>query len=198
MPKSKYYQSKYQKKLKSEIKKYLIKKKASKVKICPICKKRFQPRVSYQVYCSTKCCRNSVRKEKKWKPKILCCLVCSKKFRQKTTNQKYCSKKCQDISTSPEWQFEHKEELKNYWLKLRFEVFKRDNFTCQYCGRNVKKDKIKICCDHIIPRKKGGKDTIDNLTTACEDCNLGKRDVLLTERLLVKDKNLSTLTRLRK
>lgn len=72
------------------------------------------------------------------------------------------------------------------WYKIRFEIFKRDNFTCQYCGRNVKKDKIKIHCDHIIPRSKGGKNNKKNLITSCEECNLGKSDVLLEDKILNK------------
>ena len=57
----------------------------------------------------------------------------------------------------------------------------RDNFICQYCGRNVKEDKIKLQADHKIPRSKGGKDVFSNFITACEECNLGKGDILLLE-----------------
>jgi len=56
--------------------------------------------------------------------------------------------------------------------KLRFEVFKRDSFTCQYCGRSA--PEIILHADHIEPRKHGGDDTILNLLTSCLDCNLGK------------------------
>jgi hypothetical protein len=56
---------------------------------------------------------------------------------------------------------------------LRFEVFRRDNFTCRYCGRSS--PSVVIHCDHKHPRSKGGKDEIDNLVTACVDCNFGKR-----------------------
>jgi hypothetical protein len=76
-----------------------------------------------------------------------------------------------------------------HYCKLRFEVFKRDNFTCQYCGRNVKENGIKLCVDHVIPVSKGGQTISDNLTTACYDCNLGKKDILLELKLLNKIKN---------
>lgn len=56
--------------------------------------------------------------------------------------------------------------------KIRFEVFKRDNFTCQYCGK--KAPEVVLHADHIEPKSKGGKDTLLNLVTACIDCNLGK------------------------
>jgi len=57
-------------------------------------------------------------------------------------------------------------------VKKRFDVFKRDNFTCQYCSR--KPPKVPLECDHIVPVCKGGNNTIDNLITACFDCNRGK------------------------
>ena len=56
--------------------------------------------------------------------------------------------------------------------RLRFEVFKRDAFTCQYCG--AQPPEIVLVCDHIDPVKLGGLTTIDNLVTSCEACNQGK------------------------
>lgn len=67
-------------------------------------------------------------------------------------------------------------------FRKRFEVFKRDNFTCQYCGRSVKRHKAVLVVDHIFPKKKGGKDDLSNFITSCTDCNLGKRDNLLTDK----------------
>lgn len=56
--------------------------------------------------------------------------------------------------------------------KLRFEVFKRDSFTCQYCGR--KAPDVILECDHIVPVADGGPTTMMNLVTSCMDCNRGK------------------------
>lgn len=56
--------------------------------------------------------------------------------------------------------------------RLRFEVFKRDAFTCQYCG--AQPPNVVLVCDHINPVKLGGLTTIDNLVTSCEACNQGK------------------------
>jgi 5-methylcytosine-specific restriction endonuclease McrA len=56
---------------------------------------------------------------------------------------------------------------------LRYEVLKRDGGRCVLCG-NSKKDGVKLHVDHILPRSKGGKDTLDNLQTLCQPCNLGK------------------------
>ncbi len=61
---------------------------------------------------------------------------------------------------------------------MRFEVFKRDEFTCQYCGITPPAGVLEI--DHITPVSKGGKNRQDNLITACFDCNRGKSDILLS------------------
>jgi len=62
---------------------------------------------------------------------------------------------------------------------VRFEVFKRDNFTCQYCGAKAPDAILHI--DHINPVSKGGDNEIINLLTACVACNSGKSDRLLTD-----------------
>lgn len=57
--------------------------------------------------------------------------------------------------------------------RLRFKVFLRDNFTCQYCGKTLL-DRIKLEADHIIAYSNGGETTLENLKTACWTCNNGK------------------------
>lgn len=59
---------------------------------------------------------------------------------------------------------------------VRFKVFLRDGFTCQYCG--AKPPEVRLEVDHRIPVSKGGPDDFDNLLTACEECNRGKGDLL--------------------
>jgi hypothetical protein len=66
---------------------------------------------------------------------------------------------------------------------LRFEVFKRDSFTCQYCGRSA--PDVVLHADHIHPKSQGGEDAILNLITSCADCNLGKSDRLLSDQTVV-------------
>ena len=56
--------------------------------------------------------------------------------------------------------------------KTRFEVFKRDKFTCQYCGAHP--PQVLLHVDHIIAVAAGGSNDEGNLVTACEPCNLGK------------------------
>lgn len=55
---------------------------------------------------------------------------------------------------------------------LRFEVFARDGFTCQYCGQRP--PDVVLEPDHIHPKSKGGSDDSINLITSCFDCNRGK------------------------
>lgn len=62
---------------------------------------------------------------------------------------------------------------------IRFEVFKRDSFTCQYCGAKAPEAVLHV--DHINPVSNGGDNEIINLVTACQGCNLGKSDRLLDD-----------------
>jgi hypothetical protein len=55
---------------------------------------------------------------------------------------------------------------------LRFEVFKRDEFKCQYCGSHPPDVILEI--DHIIPVSDDGETIEENLITACFNCNRGK------------------------
>ncbi len=69
----------------------------------------------------------------------------------------------------------------------RFEVFKRDSFTCQYCGKSA--PAVILHIDHIQPVSKDGDNDILNLITACDDCNLGKSDRLISDQsILAKQK----------
>lgn len=81
--------------------------------------------------------------------------------------------------------------------KLRFEVFKRDSFTCQYCG--AKAPDVLLHADHIKPYSKGGKNSILNLVTACASCNGGKSNSLLSEnQSLDKARNQAELLQQRR
>ena len=75
----------------------------------------------------------------------------------------------------------HRTKKGNNWLSLRFLVLARDNFTCGYCGRTPG-DGAKLMVDHIYPKSKGGDNEEKNLLTACDECNLGKSDILLSAR----------------
>jgi hypothetical protein len=63
--------------------------------------------------------------------------------------------------------------------RTRFEVFKRDKFSCQYCGR--KAPDVILNADHIHPVSEGGTSDLMNLVTSCAECNGGKSDKLLAD-----------------
>ena len=52
----------------------------------------------------------------------------------------------------------------------RLEVFKRDRYICQYCG----KESRQLTLDHVIPRYRGGEHTWENIVSACVPCNRRK------------------------
>jgi len=64
---------------------------------------------------------------------------------------------------------------------IRFEILKRDNFMCQYCGVTGRESKLVI--DHVYPIKHGGQNEPQNLITACQKCNIGKGARLLSNIL---------------
>jgi hypothetical protein len=63
-------------------------------------------------------------------------------------------------------------------VRTRFEILKRDSFTCVYCGR--KPPEVKLHVDHRIPVKHNGKTSLENLAASCQDCNSGKSGIPLT------------------
>jgi len=52
----------------------------------------------------------------------------------------------------------------------RFEIFRRDHYTCQYCGRETRQ----LTLDHVIPRYRGGQHSWENVVSACVACNRRK------------------------
>ena len=73
---------------------------------------------------------------------------------------------------------------KNIPNKLRFEVFKRDSFTCQYCGQSAPNVVLEV--DHLLPVSKGGDNDILNPITSCWTCNNGKSNILLTDNTMLE------------
>ena len=63
--------------------------------------------------------------------------------------------------------------------KTRFDVFKRDGFVCQYCGAHPPMVVLEV--DHIVAVSQGGGNEMDNLVTACFECNRGKSDRTLSD-----------------
>ena len=77
-----------------------------------------------------------------------------------------------------------KAKRKSIPKKIRFEVFKRDKFTCQYCGRSAPDVVLEV--DHIKPVAAGGENDILNYVTSCSDCNRGKGKTELDDNTAVQ------------
>ncbi len=56
--------------------------------------------------------------------------------------------------------------------RLRYEILRRDNNTCRYCGGTA--PDVVLTIDHVVPVALGGADDPSNLVAACKDCNAGK------------------------
>lgn len=63
------------------------------------------------------------------------------------------------------------------WRRTRLAIFKRDSWTCVYCGATDEP----LECDHVHPISRGGSNDDSNLATACLQCNRSKKDKTVEE-----------------
>lgn len=118
-------------------------------------------------------------KGKAWSPEMIA------KFVELRADPEY-RRKMSEMFTgekSPNWKGGVKPELarrldRAEWRRIRATCYERDNWTCQDCGckalntRDSKtKPKCKIQCHHIIGRRNGGTDDLENLVTLCMSCH---------------------------
>lgn len=63
------------------------------------------------------------------------------------------------------------------WIRQerRLAVYLRDGLSCCYCGQSVE-DGAQLTLDHVIPRTRGGRNSVDNLVTSCHRCNSARSD----------------------
>lgn len=74
---------------------------------------------------------------------------------------------------------------------VRFDVFRRDNFKCVYCGASS--PEVTLECDHVVAVANGGSDDISNLVTACWDCNRGKGAKVVAPRAISGGKETTNM-----
>jgi len=63
--------------------------------------------------------------------------------------------------------------IKRPWRQrkmTKLEVFNRDQYRCQYCGRETRE----LTLDHVVPRRRNGQHSWENLVSACIPCNRRK------------------------
>jgi len=73
-----------------------------------------------------------------------------------------------------------RKELYDFPPEVKEEIFKRDGYKCLVCNRG-REDGVELCADHILPKDKGGTNTIDNGQTLCTEHNLLKKNYSQTE-----------------
>lgn len=81
----------------------------------------------------------------------------------------------------------------------RINIFLRDDFRCQYCGEKFTTNELTF--DHVIPRSKGGSNTMGNVVAACAPCNSKKSDQIwkpLTAPIVPNSKVMARKAALRK
>lgn len=67
-------------------------------------------------------------------------------------------------------------------------MYKRDDYTCQNCGRKRdSKSNVEIQAHHVVPVSKGGSHDLSNLTTVCADCH----NAIHGERMAPTEQSLS-------
>ena len=160
------------------------------IKQCENCFICFETRRSSAMFCNPLCFLK--RNKLKWRK----CIVCRESFQPQSTNYNCCSLACSNTQgwitkrlNNPDMKKRRinkkRVRLRKHILEKfdREEIFERDNWTCQICGkriyryRNIKHyHNRKPSMDHIIPLSKGGMHERKNVQTACLECNSLKTD----------------------
>lgn len=158
---------------------------------CKVCESEYEPVRPNQIFCSALCrvlywqARRNIEITEQIK-----CRTCGELFTPTGNRKVYCSETCAQaymIVNSV------KAPARSHPLKMRFEVFMRDKFSCRYCGRSPLIDqKVTLVTDHIVPVAEGGRYELSNLVACCLECNQGKGDVLLDKHAMRKliDRNI--------
>jgi len=123
--------------------------------------------------------------KKEFKKYLKTCKVCNKEFEALHHCKVYCSRICES-ENDKRW---YKSKLEN---NTDFEIFKRDDFQCIYCGKTSIEDGIKLQIDHIFPLSKGGVHEYFNLITSCQSCNISKYNKILRDEIIEVIQNIAT------
>lgn len=70
--------------------------------------------------------------------------------------------------------------MDDFTQEQKKQILKRDGYRCVICGRTAREGH-ELHVDHILPKDKGGKATIENGQTLCSICNFRKKNYHQTE-----------------
>jgi len=76
--------------------------------------------------------------------------------------------------------YEQKLKLEDFTIEQKKAILERDGYKCVICGRSASEG-YELHIDHILPKDKGGKATIENGQTLCSVCNFRKKNYNQTE-----------------
>jgi hypothetical protein len=160
-----------------------------KEKICVKCGKSFKTQNGAK-YCSGDCYRQVFSEERRKKRPVYQCRKCGKEFfrpKSPTASLIFCSRECAGTGiigkakrTDPRAGNNYKRAKLygvNYESVNKVDVFERDGWRCQICGKLTPKEKRGTKClnapelDHRIPISRGGPHTYSNVQCSCHKCN---------------------------
>jgi hypothetical protein len=148
---------------------------------CTICGKTYAVRPSRpSSFCSRACQVES------WKtPRVeKVCEHCGDTFevnQYRADSARFCSFSCRAYAVSvgktigvkdPNRVSNPRHYERPYYLKLATKARKRDNYTCQDCGRQFEVGEYGLDVHHIVPIRCGGKDKLNNLVCLCRSCHV--------------------------
>ena len=140
------------------------------------------------VFCTNACKKEDLRRRSRARHgsarKAIACQSCGIKF-SPLRARKFCSDICrvtgeEEIARKKKTWLIRKKRCESGENVVYGKVFTRDQWRCQYCGKEVTKaKKHKSHCldahlDHVLPLSRGGKHLYSNVVTSCRDCNLKK------------------------
>lgn len=109
------------------------------------------------------------------------CNICGESFRRQNHHKgEYCSKKCQGIAQraegNPNWSGGYNHYYGENWYEQRREVWRRDQYRCQDCGKSENKLDRKPDVHHIEPFRDFNDyeeaNNTENLISLCHECHM--------------------------
>lgn len=159
--------------------------------VCECCGKEFEVKESvknkgYARFCSWECRTNILvgKEHPSFTGSEEVCLNCGKSFLVKKSQKdkgagKYCSLECKYEADRIFEQNGGKFYSLAIWREIRKKCYERDNNSCTQCGSSEN-----LHAHHIIPRRAGGVDELENLVTLCAKCHGKIKHIKIIKEIL--------------